>query len=67
MKLSQQQAREAIEASCATVSFLDAQVGKVMRALKENVLEDNTIVIFTNDHGFHLGEYDILDESGFDG
>jgi iduronate 2-sulfatase len=37
---------------------MDAQVGKVMAALKEAKLEDNTIVIFTSDHGYHLGEHD---------
>jgi len=32
-------------------------VGKVLNTLKEEGLEDNTIVIFTSDHGFHLGEH----------
>ena len=36
---------------------MDAQVGKVLQTLKEEGLEDNTIVIFTSDHGFHLGEH----------
>jgi iduronate 2-sulfatase len=40
------------------VSFVDAQVGKVMQALEDAGLRDNTIVIFTSDHGFHLGEHD---------
>ena len=49
--------------------FLDAQVGKVMKALKDSGRADRTIVIFTSDHGFHLGEHDfwakvsLLDES----
>ena len=37
---------------------MDAQVGKVMAALKEAGLDDKTIVIFTSDHGYHLGEHD---------
>ena len=37
---------------------MDAQVGKVLAALKENGLEEKTIVIFTSDHGYHLGEHD---------
>ena len=37
---------------------MDAQVGKVLKALKESGLEENTIVIFTSDHGYHLGEHD---------
>ncbi len=37
---------------------MDKQVGKILRTLKNEGLEDNTIVIFTSDHGFHLGEHD---------
>jgi len=50
--------KKAVGGYYASVAFLDAQVGKVMTALKEAGLEDNTIVIFTSDHGFHLGEHD---------
>ncbi|MFV0564876.1 MAG: sulfatase [Flavobacteriaceae bacterium] len=56
MSLEQQQ--KAIAAYYASVSYMDAQVGKVLQALKDEGLEDNTIVIFTSDHGFHLGEHD---------
>jgi iduronate 2-sulfatase len=56
MSLEQQQ--KAVAAYYASVSYMDAQVGKVLKALKEEGLEDNTIVIFTSDHGFHLGEHD---------
>jgi iduronate 2-sulfatase len=42
----------------ASVSYLDAQVGKVMEALEKTGKRDDTIVIFTSDHGFHLGEHD---------
>jgi iduronate 2-sulfatase len=37
---------------------MDAQVGKVMAALKDAGIADRTIVIFTSDHGYHLGEHD---------
>ena len=40
----------------ATTSFVDAQLGKVLDKLKETGLDKNTIVIFTSDHGYHLGE-----------
>ena len=42
----------------AAVTYMDAQVGKVMAALRDSGQEDNTIVIFTSDHGYHLGEHD---------
>lgn len=55
--MSEEQERKAIAAYYASVSFMDAQVGKVLHTLREEGLEDNTIVIFTSDHGFHLGEH----------
>jgi choline-sulfatase len=41
----------------ASVSYMDAQVGRVLDALKENGLEDNTIVVFSSDHGYLLGHH----------
>tara|TARA_R110000850_G_scaffold195613_1_gene322039 strand:+ start:4633 stop:6108 length:1476 start_codon:yes stop_codon:yes gene_type:complete len=52
------QKQKAIAAYYASVSYMDAQVGKVLKTLKEEGLEDNTIVIFTSDHGFHLDEHE---------
>jgi iduronate 2-sulfatase len=40
----------------ASVSFMDAQVGRVLESLEKNGLKDNTIVVFFGDHGYHLGE-----------
>ncbi len=52
------QKKKAIAAYYASVSYMDTQVGKVLKTLKEEGLEDNTIVVFTSDHGFHLGEHE---------
>jgi iduronate 2-sulfatase len=41
----------------ASVSYIDAQVGKVMKALDDLDLRKNTIVVFMSDHGWKLGEY----------
>ena len=41
----------------AAISYLDAQVGRVLNELKRIRLTDNTIVVFWSDHGFHLGEH----------
>ncbi|WP_339921780.1 sulfatase [uncultured Cyclobacterium sp.] len=57
-KMTEEQQKKAIAAYYASVSYMDAQVGKILNTLKEEGLEDNTIVIFTSDHGFHLGEHD---------
>ncbi len=56
-KMSGEQEKKAVAAYYASVSYMDAQVGKVLKTLKDEGLEDNTIVIFTSDHGFHLGEH----------
>ena len=68
-KLTDALRREALQAYYASISFMDAQVGKVLDTLREEGLEENTIVIFTSDHGFHLCEHDfwmkvgLMDES----
>ena len=41
----------------ASVSFIDAQVGKVMQTLEALDLRKNTMVIFMSDHGYKIGEY----------
>lgn len=50
--------KKAVGGYYASVTFMDAQVGKVLDALEATGQKDNTIVIFTSDHGFHLGEHD---------
>jgi len=52
------QKKKAIAAYYASVSYMDAQVGNVLKTLKEEGLADNTIVIFVSDHGFHLDEHE---------
>lgn len=47
----------ALQAYHACVSFVDAQVGRLLTALEELELADNTIVVFWSDHGYHLGEH----------
>ncbi len=49
--------QQAIQAYFASITFMDAQVGRVLDALERSGLADNTIVVFTSDHGYHLGEH----------
>ena len=49
--------RKALQAYYATISFVDAQVGRLMTALDELNLTKNTIVVLWSDHGYHLGEH----------
>lgn len=43
----------------ACVSYIDAQVGKVLDALDRLGLAENTIVVVWGDHGYHLGDHNI--------
>ena len=47
-----------LEAYYASISFMDAQVGRVLDELEALGLADNTIVVFTSDHGYLLGHHD---------
>jgi iduronate 2-sulfatase len=58
MKMDIRRQKKAVGGYYASVAFMDAQVGKVMAALKKSGVADRTIVIFTSDHGYHLGEHD---------
>lgn len=49
--------REMHHGHCAAISYLDAQVGKVIDKLDLLGLRENTIIVFWSDHGLHLGEH----------
>ncbi len=57
LHLEEDLAKEIKEAYYASISFIDAQVGRILNKLKESGLLENTIVVFTSDHGYHLGEH----------
>jgi iduronate 2-sulfatase len=48
--------RELIHGYYASVSYVDAQIGRVIDALDRLGLDENTIVVLWGDHGFHLGD-----------
>jgi iduronate 2-sulfatase len=56
-KLTDELRRQAVQAYFSAISFMDAQAGRVLDALDRLGLSDNTIVVFTSDHGYHLGEH----------
>jgi len=55
--VSDKMAHELIRGYYASVSYVDAQIGKVLDALEELGLSENTIVILWGDHGWQLGEH----------
>ncbi len=46
----------AVQAYLATISFVDAQIGRVLDALNDSPHANNTIIVLWGDHGWHLGE-----------
>lgn len=57
LNLKDSLARQAIQAYYASITFADAQLGHILDALDETRLSRNTIVLFTSDHGYHMGEH----------
>jgi len=56
-QLPEEKQRELIHGYMACVSYVDAQIGKLLDALEEMDLADNTVVVLWGDHGFHLGDH----------
>jgi iduronate 2-sulfatase len=55
--MTDEQRRQARQAYEASISFMDAQVGKVVDTLDKLGLADDTVIVFTSDHGYHMGEH----------
>src|SRR5204863_4900457 len=50
-------ARKLIHGYHAAVSYMDAQLGRVLTALEKDGLAENTIIVLWGDHGWHLGDH----------
>ena len=53
---TEEEARHLRHGYFACVSYVDAQIGKVLKALEGLGLADNTVVVVWGDHGWHLGD-----------
>lgn len=59
IRLSDEYAKQLRRGYFAAVSYVDAQIGKLMNTLKETGLDRNTIVVVWGDHGWHLGDHTV--------
>ncbi|HYH56587.1 MAG TPA: sulfatase [Anseongella sp.] len=55
--LREEKIRELIHGYYASTSYVDAQIGKLLRELERLGLRENTIIVLWSDHGYHLGEH----------
>ncbi len=55
--LSDEQTRSMIHAYRACVSYVDAQIGRVLAELDQQGLRENTLIVFWSDHGWKIGDY----------
>lgn len=51
--------KQLIRAYYACISYTDAQIGKIIAALKEKKIYDQTIIVIIGDHGYHLGDLNL--------
>ncbi len=57
-RISEMKTLELMRGYAASTSYMDAQVGRVLQHLDTLGISQNTVIAFTSDHGFHLGEQD---------
>jgi Arylsulfatase A and related enzymes len=58
--VSAREAQEARALTCGMIACVDDAIGGVLAALDRSGLRDDTVVIFTSDHGDHLGDHRLM-------
>ena len=57
LAMTEETQREVLQAYYASITFMDAQLNRILDALDRLGLRDNTIIVFVSDHGYHMGEH----------
>ena len=60
LEMPEDYAREIIAHTYGMVSMLDKHIGRIIDTISRSSLRDNTIVVFTTDHGEHLGDHGLV-------
>ncbi len=58
--VDEREAREAMALSCGMIAMIDDAIGRILQRLAACGLADDTIVVFTTDHGDFLGDHRLL-------
>src|SRR5690606_1304111 len=45
------------------ISLIDAEIGRIIEFLEKNNMRENTLIIFTSDHGDYMGDHGMLTKS----
>ena len=54
------QIQESMALTAGMITMIDDSIGRVIQSLKKNNLYDNTVIIFTSDHGDYLGDFSLM-------
>lgn len=57
---TQREAREALALTYGMVSMVDDAIGRIVAALEQSGLREDTVIVFTTDHGEYLGDHQLL-------
>jgi arylsulfatase A-like enzyme len=63
--VSRQELREAAAIYCGMISFMDRQIGATLDLLDSTCQTDNTLIVFTSDHGHFLGQHGLVAKGPF--
>jgi arylsulfatase A-like enzyme len=58
--VDEREAREAMALTCGMIAMVDDAIGAILARLQEHGLADNTVVVFTSDHGDFLGDHRLM-------